>query len=106
MEADVCGSNSGPSDAGSEPPSAPHVVEPGCGTISVLSGKPGTVVEAPLESEDGRRVDSRPPSGGRAGSKTDGSHSTPNWRDPLRGRANEDPAVEVLVQVLRDKGAN
>jgi hypothetical protein len=72
-----------------------------------ITGHPiGTVVEGPPDSPDGRRVDSRPASGGRAHSRTDSSGwFTAELSEPLdRGRKAEAHAVSVLIEALRDRG--
>lgn len=72
-----------------------------------ISGHPvGVVVEGPLDSRTGRRVESQPASGGRATSETDGMGA---FKTELEGqlevgRSAEGHAVEVLTQALRDRG--
>ncbi len=72
-----------------------------------ITGHPvGTVVEGPPDSPDGRRVDSRPASGGRAYSSTDSTGAfTAELSDPLdRGRPAEGHALKVLIQALQARG--
>jgi hypothetical protein len=72
-----------------------------------ITGQPvGMVVEGPPESPKGRRVDSRPASGGRSYSSTDGTGAfTAELSGPLdRGRLGEGHALEILIQVLRARG--
>jgi hypothetical protein len=72
-----------------------------------ITGQPvGTVVEGPPDSPDGRRVDSRPASGGRSYSSTDRSGAfTADLSGPLdRGRSGEGRVLKVLTQALRARG--
>jgi hypothetical protein len=72
-----------------------------------LSGQPvGLVVEGPPESPNGRRVDSKPASGGRSYSSTDGTGTfAAELSGPLvRGRPGEGHALKVLIQALRARG--
>ena len=72
-----------------------------------ITGHPvGVVVEGPLNSQEGRRVDSRPAAGGRASSRTDATGAfSAELHAPLdRGKPAEGHAAEVLVQVLRENG--
>jgi hypothetical protein len=72
-----------------------------------LTGYPvGLVVEGPLDRPEGRRVDSRPASGGRAHSRTDSSGGfTAELSEPLdRGRTAEAHAISVLIKALCDRG--
>lgn len=72
-----------------------------------ITGQPvGIVVEGPPDAPDGRRVDSRPASGGRSYSVTDGAGEfTAELSGSLnKGRANESHVLDVLIQALRDSG--
>jgi hypothetical protein len=68
-----------------------------------LTGQPiGTVVESPPDHPDGRRVEYRPASGGRAVSEMDsGGSFTVDLSGPLeRGTPNEGHVMNVLVAAL------
>ena len=72
-----------------------------------ISGHPiGTVMEGPLDAEQGRRVESHPASGGRAHSVTEPNLAfTAELTAPLvRGRNAEAFAVNVLIEALRERG--
>ena len=64
------------------------------------------VVEGPPDSPQGRRVESRPSSGGRAYSRTDGTGAfDAELFAPLdRGRQGERHAIDVLIQALKARG--
>lgn len=76
------------------------------GVYGIRGGVVGTVVEGRPETTEGRRVDSRPPSGGRAFSRTDEKGNfTVELSVPLeRGRANERQALQILVEALSASG--
>jgi len=72
-----------------------------------ITGYPvGTVIEGPLDAEQGRRVESHPAAGGRAHSVTEPNRAfTAELTEPLvRGRNAEGSAVDVLIGVLRERG--
>ena len=72
-----------------------------------IKGSPiGIVGEAPPDCPDGRHVDSRPASGGRAYSQTDsmGKIKAKLSGPLLRGSKGEFSAKEVLTQALIDNG--
>jgi len=72
-----------------------------------ITGYPmGTLVEGPPDSTEGRRVDSRPASGGRSYSSTDPTGAfTADLSGPLvRGRHGEERVLKVLTQALRARG--
>jgi hypothetical protein len=72
-----------------------------------ISGQPiGTVIEGPPEAPDGRRVESRPASGGRSYSTTakDGSFTAEVSGALDRGRTGESHALKILTQALRERG--
>ncbi len=74
---------------------------------SEITGNPiGTVVESPPDHPDGRRVEYRPASGGRAVSDTDSAGSfTADLSAPLeRGQSNEVHVMKVLVAALKEQG--
>jgi hypothetical protein len=76
------------------------------GELRITGYSVGMVMEGPLESPDGRRVDSMPASGGRAYSRTDSTGAfTAELSDPLdRGRPAERHALKVLIQALQARG--
>ena len=68
-----------------------------------MTGQPvGMLVEGPPDSPEGRRVDSRPASGGRAYSETDstGGFTAQLSGPPVRGRPGEERVIAVLTEVI------
>ena len=76
------------------------------GHIGITGHPVGTVVEGPLDAEQGRRVESHPASGGRAHSVTEPTRAfIAELTEPLvRGRNAEGHAVDVLIGALRERG--
>lgn len=103
-------------------PSCGRVIEPRDGTCTcsprnyvmnaetgrvAITGHPiGVVVEGPPEDPNGRRVDSRPASGGRSYSRTDPARAfTVELSGSLdMGRANEEHLLGVLLKALQAQG--
>jgi len=85
---------------------AAYVLNAKPGEMRITGHPVGIVVEGPPESPNGRRVDSRPASGGCAYSITDGTGAfAAELSGPLdRGRRREGHALEVLIQALRARG--
>ena len=76
------------------------------GELGIKGSPIGMVMEGPPDSPQGRRVESRPSSGGRAYSRTDGTGGfVAELSAPLdRGRQGEGHAIEVLIQALKARG--
>jgi hypothetical protein len=79
---------------------------PGSGELGFKGFPVAMVVEGPPDSPEGRRVESRPASGGRAFSRTDSTGTfVAELCSPLdRGRQGEGHAIEVLIQALTARG--
>jgi len=82
------------------------VLTPGTGGYGMTGSPVGTLVEGHPDSTEGRRVDSRPASGGRSYSSTDSTGAfTADLSGPLvRGRQGEGRVLDVLTHVLRARG--
>ncbi len=103
-----------PDQATAEEPSAPeasggsYILRAEGGRFTITGVSVGFTVEGPPESPAGRRVESKPATGGLAASNSDASGST--WaelHEPLaRGRANEAQALRLAVQAMRSRGAS
>src|SRR3990172_8319112 len=106
MRCSSCGRPIEPPDAVCRCTPVSYVLNAEPGEMRITGHPVGMVVEGPLDSEDGRRVDCRPASGGRAFSDSDGTGSfSAELSAPLdRGRPAEGHAVGVLVKALRDRG--
>ena len=76
-----------------------YTMNAGSGSYGISGGIVGTVVEGRPDASEGRRVDSRPPSGGRAFSKTDDKGGfTVELSGVLdKGRANDRGEDGLLV---------
>lgn len=79
---------------------------PLCGELGIKGSPIGMVVEGPPDSPQGRRLESRPASGGRAFSETDGTGTfVAELSGELdRGRHAEEQAIDVLIQALKARG--
>ena len=85
---------------------AKYVLKAEAGEYRSTGYRVGTLIEGPPDSTEGRRVDSRPASGGRSYSITDRTGAfIADLSGPLvRGRRGEGRVLEVLTQVLRARG--
>ena len=108
MACPTCGKDPRPVDSDC-PTCAPrnYVLEAEPGDCRITGHPIGTVVEGPPDSTEGRRVDSRPASGGRAHSTTDptGAFSAELSGPLARGRPGEQRVIDVLAQAIRARGA-
>jgi hypothetical protein len=104
MNCEKCGQ---PLDPGSSCGCSPKIHKVPISAELGFNGFPvGMVVEGPPDSPEGRRVESRPASGGRAYSSTDGTGTfVAELSAPLdRGRQGEGHAIDVLIQALNARG--
>ncbi len=83
-----------------------YVLDAEPGSYAITGQPVGSVVEGRPDNPEGRRVDSRPASGGRAYSRTDeeGGFVVELSGVLDKGRANERHALEILVQAFRQTG--
>ena len=103
MNCPKCGK---PIEASGETHKCAYVMKLQSGVYGISGGVVGTVVEGRPDTTEGRRVDSRPPSGGRAFSRTDekGSFAVELSGVLDKGRANERQVLQVLVEALSADG--
>lgn len=83
-----------------------YVLNAEAGSITITGQPVGMIVEGRPDAPEGRRVESRPASGGSSLSRTNGDGG---FRVELsgaldKGRANERHALEILVEALRASG--
>lgn len=83
-----------------------YVLNAEAGSLAITGQPVGLVVEGRPDSLEGRRVDSRPASGGRSFSRTeaDGGFTVELSGVLDRGRANERHAIKTLIKALRMSG--
>lgn len=104
MNCENCGQ---PLDPGSSCRCSRNVIKvPLSGELGIKGSPIGIIVEGPPDSPQGRRVESRPSSGGRAYSRTDSTGGfVAELSAPLdRGRQGEAHAIDLLIQALRARG--
>ncbi len=83
-----------------------YVLHAEAGSFGITAQPVGLVVEGRPDSPEGRRVDSKPASGGRSFSRTevDGGFTVELSGVLDRGRDNERHAIETLIKALRVSG--
>lgn len=103
MNCPKCG---GPIGASADSHKCAYIMNLESGSYGIRGGIVGTVVEGRPDAVEGRRVDSRPPSGGRAFSQTDGEGGFNVKLSGVldKGLANERQVLQTFVDALLASG--